>query len=95
MSKLGDVIFPALEGVAQQQIKGLCHALHILRHYLYEPARLRVHRGHPHHVRVVLTETLAAADARLRTLERIDDLRLLALGVGKIGLALGFYLVQR
>ena len=55
--ELGDMIFSALEIVAQQQVEHLRHALRVLGHYLDETAALRVHGGHPHHLRVVFAES--------------------------------------
>ena len=91
----GDVLLASGEIIAEQQVKASGHQLSVLGHDPYETARLGVHRRHPHHVRIVLAETFAAADAGLRAVERVDYLGLLAVGVGKIGLALALYLVER
>ena len=85
----------AFEVVAQEQVEDLRHAVDVLGHDPDEAAGLGVHGGQPHHVRVVLTKALGAGDGDLRVLQAGQDLRLLLLGVGEPGLALGVDLVER
>ena len=80
--------------IAQQQVEHLRRALDILRHDADELARVGVHGREPHHLGIVLAETFRAVDVRLRAAEAVDDGRLLAVGIGKVGLALAHDLIQ-
>ena len=94
-SVFGDEILSLVQGIAQKHIEIVGGALGILGHDLDEAAGLRVHGGHPHHLRVVFTETLGALNLHLLTLQFLEDLRLFALIVGKPGLVLAGNLKQR
>ena len=89
------MVFPSLEIIAEEQIEHLLRQGHILGHDLDEPPCGGVHRRHPHHLRVVLTETLGAVDRDLLALERFQNFRLLALGIGKPCLILAADLIER
>ena len=63
------MVFPSLEIIAEEQIEHLLRQRDVLGHDLDEPPCGGVHRRHPHHLRVVLTETLGAVDRDLLALE--------------------------
>ena len=92
---LGDVALAALVVVAQQQVKHGFHLGDVLGLHLDQAARLGVHGGEPHHVRVVLTKTLRAVDGALLVADFLQDVVLLELGVGEVGLLLAVDLVER
>ena len=65
------------------------------RFHLDQAARLGVHGGEPHHVRIVLTKTLGAVDGAFLVADLGQDGVLLELGVGEVGLFLAVDLVER
>ena len=68
----GDVFFSSLQIIAQQQIKDLHRAFHILWHDLDEPARSGVHGRHPHHLGIVFAKALGSVDGKLLALQLLD-----------------------
>ena len=56
----GDVGFPSLQVVPQEQVEDLRHAHSVLGHDLDQSSGFGVHGGEPHHVRVVLSKPLGA-----------------------------------
>ena len=90
----GDVVFAALEVVAEEEVEDLHRAFHVLGHDLDEAAGGGVHGGHPHHLGVVFAEALGAVDGELPALELLDDLGLLRVGVGEPRLVLAGDLIK-
>ena len=89
------MFFSSLQIIAQQQIKDLHRAFHILWHDLDEPARSGVHGRHPHHLGIVFAKALGSVDGKLLALQLLDDLRLFCIRVGKPRLVLAGDLIQR
>ena len=81
--------------VPQQQIEHHRCGGRLLRHDLDEPSGGRIHGGHPHHVRLVLTQTLGTLDGDLfpRQLAGHNVIFLL-IRVGKPSLLLIIDLIQ-
>ncbi len=86
---LRDVVLSAGQVIAQQQVKYPGRLLGLLRQHPDEPPRLRLHGGQPHHLRVVLAQSLGALDIDLLALQLFQDIRLLLLRVGEPGLFAG------
>ena len=95
LAVLGDVTLAARLVVTQQQVEHGLHLGDVLGFYLDQAARLGVHGGEPHHVRIVLTKTLGAVDRALLVANLLEDAVLLELGVGKVGLLFAVDLVER
>ena len=83
MAVFRNVLLAAGEVVPQQQVKDPGRLLRVVRQHLHQTAGLRIHGGHPHHLRVVLTKTLGALDADLFAGQLPEDIRLLLLGIGE------------
>ena len=82
------MILSTLKIIPKQQIEHLTHLLCILRHYLYKSAAFGIHGCHPHHIGVVLTETLTAVYAHSRPAKAFNYLCLFSVGIGKVGFSL-------
>ena len=89
------MVLPPLQIVAQQEVKDLGGAFHILGHHPDETAGLGVHGGQPHHVRLVLAQALGAVDLVFLPLQFLDDVVLLLVGIGKPGLLTAVDLKKR
>ena len=92
---LRDVFLAAGEVVSEQQVEHLARCGGFIRRDADEAARFRVHGGLPHHVRLVLAQTLGALDEDLLALELFEDSRLFGLVEGKIALVAIGDLVER
>ena len=95
LAVLGDMALAACLVVAQQKVEHGLHLGDVLGLHLDQAARLGVHGGEPHHVRIVLTKTLGAVDRALLVADLFEDAVLLELGVGKVGLLFAVDLVER
>ena len=92
---LGDVSLASRLVVAQQQIEHGLHLGNLFGLHLNQAARLGIHGGEPHHVRIVFTKTLGAVDGALLVADFLQDAVLFKLGVGEVSLFLAVDFVQR
>ena len=89
------MLLSSFQIVPQQKLEDLCHFFRILRKDFDQSSRLRVHGGHPHHVRVIFSQTFAAVDGALCPLQALQNFCLLPVGIGEIGFVLAFNLIER
>ena len=92
---LGDVLLASGKVVSEQQVEHFARCGGIVRRDADEAARFRVHRGFPHHVRLVLAQTLGALDEDFLALQLFEDSRLFGFVEGEIALVAIGDLVER
>ena len=88
------MFFSALGVFTEEEVEDPRSGFRFGGHDADETAGVRVHGGHPHHLRVVLAETLGALEGGFLAVQLREDVRLFLFGVGKPGLAAGGDLVE-
>ena len=88
------MLFTPFQIITQQQLKHLGHPFGVLRQNPDQTPRRGIHRRHPHHVRVIFTETFAAVDGAFRAFQTIQNLCLFPVGIGKICFVLALDLIK-